>query len=145
MFGPKLTTSLDAAEYRLILSALEREAFRLRADVERHRDAYDPPAWAEATSKGHLVRTLVNRLEYELGRLPVATQEERQWQADHLQRWAGRIPRSKANATAHHADVVKRRNAEEARKAAYWEGRGGRGPACDPQVSKGRSPRTVAS
>jgi len=124
MFGPKRTTSLDEFEYRLILTALEREVRRLEDESNRHRDAFDQPAWAEATSKRRLVNSLRVRLEDEKNELPVLTDEERQWEANHLRRAAGRIPRSKANAEAHHADVVKRREQAEARRAAFWDRRG---------------------
>ncbi|MDU0342982.1 hypothetical protein [Bosea rubneri] len=121
MFGPKGTTTLDSFEYRLILAALERESRYLQAESDRHRDAYDPPAWAEATSKGRLVAMLRRRLEREMDELPARTVEERQWEQNLLLRWAGRIPRSKANAEAHRANVTRRREAAEARRAAYWE------------------------
>lgn len=124
MFGPKRTTSLNEFEYRLLLAALEREVQRLQAESVQHRDAYDPSAWAEATTKRRLVNSLRVRLEHEKSELPALTDEERQWEADRLRYSAGRIPRSKANAEAHHADVVKRREAAEARRAAFWERRG---------------------
>lgn len=72
---------------------------------------------------------LRNRLSSELQDLPVASEDEQHQEQERLRRWAGPIPRSKANAAAHRADVVKRRAAEEARKTAYWERRGGRSSA----------------
>ena len=109
MFGPKGTTTLDSFEYRLVLAALERELRYLQAESDRHRDAYDPPAWAEATSKGRLVAMLRRRLEREMDELPALTVEERQWEQNLLLRSARRIPRSKANAEAYHADLTRRR------------------------------------
>lgn len=126
MFGPKRTTSLDATEYRLIRAALDGEVSRLRAESERHRDAYDPAAWADTTAQGRLMHFLRNRLAGELQDLPVESEHEQRLERDRLRKWAGPIPRSKANAAAHHADVVKRRAAEEARRVAYWDRRGGR-------------------
>ena len=126
MFGPKRITSLDAFEYRLILSALEREVQRLEDESNRHRDAYDEPAWAEATSRRRLARSLRNRLDIEMAELPRQTDEERRWEQNLLLRSAGRIPRSKVNAEAHRADALKRRNAAAARRAAYWERRSSR-------------------
>lgn len=121
MFGPKRTALLDSFDYRLIISALDREALRLQAESEKHRDAYDPPAWAETTTKRRLLGFLRNRLEHELSELPVLTAEEKRWEESHLRRSAGSIPRSKANAAVHHANVVKRREAAEARRAATGE------------------------
>jgi hypothetical protein len=126
MFGPHHATSLSAAECKVLIEALEREMRRLKREADKHRDAYDRQAWAKATSQWHLASSLWGRLKAELEEFPEPTAEERDWEEGRLRRLAERLPRSAANAVAHHADVVERRRIAEARRVAFWEGRGQR-------------------
>lgn len=123
MFGPRRNASLSAEECELLIGVLNREMRRLKREADTHRDAYDRLAWAKATSQWYLASSLWGRMKTELKEFPEPTAEERDLQEGRLRRLAERLPRSAANAVAHHADVVERRRIVEARRAAFWEGR----------------------
>ena len=116
MFGPNSKTSLSAEEYAVLVRMLARETGRLKAEADKQRDAFDPMAWARATAQWRLASSLRWRLETEMEALPPTTDEQRGWEESRLRRLAETVPRSNANAVAHHAAMVERRKVQEARR-----------------------------
>lgn len=123
MRGRQSEIILDAEEQEVLVQALEIEMRRLKREAAKHRDAYDRQAWAKTTSSLRLASHVYARLKIELCLLSSPTADELDQKRRHLEQLAERIPRSTANAKAHHADVVKRREIAEARRTAFWEGR----------------------
>lgn len=123
MFGPMRTTRLSYKDYEAIIQALERNVERLRAEAIRHRDAYTPLAWAKAMRDFRWSGALMRRLTAELETMPAPSDDDRAREVSGLRQLAQRLPRTKANAALHHADVLARRKAKEERIAAFWRNR----------------------